>query len=228
MGEVIRKRAPVKDIFADTRTTYDRAVVRGGTFQALAEQRLGPVLAVVSNVEAQIAEVEAKAGPALAALSAENGKADKLLGKVSDDIWNALGRPAVDPHLSLLFPGGIALYTDGDVATQPRRMELLVSLLRRQVHPRLPGDVREAAANTVEEAAALLRAKVEPAMAAKTQLEMLGRVRTALGRAAQMELANLKRLYKGHGLREVDIHEVIPTRSRASGKKGAEPAEPVG
>ncbi|MDI3291870.1 hypothetical protein [Polyangium sp. 15x6] len=225
MGEVIRKRAPVEDIFGDTRTTYERAVVRGGMFQALAEQRIGPVLAVVSHVEAQIEEAEAKAGPAIAAMQAENGKADKLLGKVSDDIWNALGRPAVDPHLSLLFPGGIGLYTDGDVATQPRRMELLVSLLRSQVHPGLPADVREEAANAVEEAAALLRAKVEPAIAAKTQLDMLERVRTALGRAAQMELANLKRLYKGHGLREVDIHEVIPTRSRAAKKKGAEPAD---
>lgn len=228
MGKVIRKQASIEDIFADVGTTYERAVVRGGTFQALAEQRIGPVLAVVNHVEAQIAAADAQAGPALAALGAENIKADKLLGKVSDDVWNALGRPAVDPHLSLLFPGGTALYTDGDVAAQPRRMELLVSLLRSGVHPRLPADVRDAAADAVEAAAASLRAKVEPAMAAKTQLDMLGRVRTALARAAQMELANLKRLYKGHGLREVDIHEVIPTRSRASAKKASEPAAPVG
>ncbi|MDI1480305.1 hypothetical protein [Polyangium sp. y55x31] len=227
MGKVIRKQASVEDIFADVGTTYERAVARGGTFQALAEQRIGPVLAVVTHVKAQIAEAEAKAGPAVAALAAENIKADKLLGKVSDDVWNALGRPAVDAHLSLLFPGGTALYTDGDVATQPRRMELLVSLLRSGVHPHLPADARDTAADAVEAAAASLRAKVEPATAAKTQLDMLERVRTALARAAQMELANLKRLYKGHGLREVDIHEVIPTRSRASAKKAAEPAAPV-
>ena len=228
MGEVIRKQASIEDIFADVRTTQERAAARGGVFQELAEQRLGPMLALVNGVEAQIMEAEAKAGPAVAALSAESGKADKLLGKVADDVWNALGRPAVDPYLSLLFPGGIAPYTDGDVTTQAGRMDLLVSLLRSPLHPRLSADVRVGAAEAVEAAAASLRVTVEQAMVARTQVDLLGRVRTALARAAQMELANLKRLYKAHGLREVDIHEVIPARSRASARKVATEAAPVG
>ncbi|MDI1450217.1 hypothetical protein [Polyangium sp. 6x1] len=223
MGQVIRKDGSVDVIFEDVQVTRERAVARGGVFQDLAEQRLGPVLAMVSHVDAEIAQAEAKAGPALAALAAENDRADKVIGKVSDDLWNALGRPALDPYLNLLFPGGIAPYTDGDVAAQPRRMDLLVSLLRSHVHPRLPAEPCDAAANAVEAAAASLRARVEPSMAARTQLDMLGRVRSALARTAQMELANLKRLYKGHGLREVDIHEVIPARSRPSTKKTAPP-----
>ena len=227
MGQVVRKDGSVDNIFEDVRVTQERAVARGGVFQELAEQRLGPVLVMVSSVEAQLAEVEAQAGPALAALGVEHDKANKVLGKVSDDLWNTLGRPALDPYLSLLFPGGLAPYTDRDVAAQPRRMELLVALLRSHVHPRLPAADRDAAVNAIEAAAASLRARVELAMAARTQLEMLGRVRTALGRTAQMELANLKRLYKGHRLREVDIHDVIPARSRASGKKMTPAPAPV-
>jgi len=221
MGKVIRKDGSVDGIFEDVRVTQERALARGGVFQELAEQRLGPVLAMVDSVEAEISEAEAKAGPALATLEVENDKANKVLGKVSDDIWNTLGRPGNDPYLSLLFPGGITPYTDGDVAGKPRRMALLVSLLRRHVHPRLPTEARDAAANIVEAAATSLRARVEPSMETRIQLEMLGRVRNALGRTAQMELANLKRLYKGHGLREADVHEVIPARIRVSAKKKA-------
>jgi hypothetical protein len=42
-----------------------------------------------------------------------------------------------------------------------------------------------------------------------TQLE---RVRTALGRVAQAELVNLKRMYKVDGMSEAEIHTIIPDR----------------
>jgi hypothetical protein len=41
-------------------------------------------------------------------------------------------------------------------------------------------------------------------------VRQLGRVKTALARVAQMQLANLKRVYKAQGFSEADIHAVIP------------------
>ena len=54
------------------------------------------------------------------------------------------------------------------------------------------------------------------------------RVRTALGRNAQFELANLKRSYKNEGMNEAAIHAIIPDRpvaKKAAKKADAEPTE---
>jgi hypothetical protein len=224
MGEIIRKHASVDAILEDLRESHQMALARGGLWKTLAEQRLGPVIEAVTTLEADIASVETVAGPALAALAAENVKADRLLGKVSDDVWNAIGRPASDPYYSLLFPGGYGRYADGDVKEQPARMTLLVELLRRGVHPQLSADVAEPCAQAVEVAAAALRDKVEAAGTLSGKLVMLGRMRDAVARAAQMELSALKRIYKAHGLSEAEIHTVIPAHTRPGSKKnGAAP-----
>ena len=224
MGEIIRKHASIDAILTDLRASHQMALARGGLWKSLAEQRLGPVVTAVTTIEADLAAVETIAGPALAALEAENVSADRLLGKVSDDVWNAVGRPANDPYYSLLFPGGYGRYADGHVNEQPARMALLVELLRRGVHPLLSADVAEPCAQAVETAASALREKVEAAGVLSAKLEMLGRMRDAVARAAQMELSALKRIYKAHGLSEAEIHSVIPAHERAGGKKnGATP-----
>lgn len=43
-------------------------------------------------------------------------------------------------------------------------------------------------------------------------MALLERVRTALGRIAQFELANLKRTFKNDGMNEAAIHAIIPDR----------------
>ena len=48
----------------------------------------------------------------------------------------------------------------------------------------------------------------------RIQLQQLQRAKTAIAHSAQMELANLKRLYKAAGFSEADIHSVIPDRPR--------------
>ncbi len=47
------------------------------------------------------------------------------------------------------------------------------------------------------------------------------RLRTALARVVQVELANLKRMYKIDGLTEAEIHAIIP--DRPVGKKMPKP-----
>lgn len=228
MGEIIRKKAAVDDIFDDVRTTHANATARGGIWQSVAEERLGPVVAAVDQTEGELAQAEAQAIPVFAALEAENVKADRLLGKVSDDIWNAVGRPASDPYLSILFPGGYAHYADGDVTAQPARMIVLVELLRKGVHPALPPEVATACADTVEAAANALRVRVEAASVPRAKLATLGRMRDAVARSAQVALSGLKRIYRGYGMSEAEVHTVIPARPRPSAKKAGAPAEDTG
>jgi hypothetical protein len=227
MGTVIRKQAAVEDILADVRGSLARARAKAGAWQSIAEARLLPVVQLVDGVEAQRREADAAAAPARAARAAADQAADEAIGAVSDEVWNAVGRPQRDPAMAILFPEGIAHYTDGDVVEQPERMELLAQLLGAGVHPRLGKEVAQGCAERVRAAAATLRAAVDAARGPMARVELLGRTRVALARAGALELGRVKRLYKAEGFREAEIHEVIPNRPVAAPPAKEEPA-PVG
>ncbi len=87
--------------------------------------------------------------PLAAAVVAKDAVADALLGRISDEIWNIVGRPAADPALAVLFPGGVAYYAEGATEAQPDRMEVLAQLLVAGIHPKLPKDKAASAAAEV-------------------------------------------------------------------------------
>jgi len=212
MGEVIRKGAAVDDIVADVRTTLGRARARGEPWRAPAEERLGPTVALLETVETKLKDAMEVLAPLVEAIEAQDDTADLLLGKVADDIWNQLGRPSFDPHLSILFPGGIAYYADGRHEDQPDRMDLLVELLEAGIHPKLDRKLADDAAKKLGDEAKAYRAKVEAARGPKARVDLLTQVKAALARSGQVALVNLKRAYLSLGLLEAEIHKVIPDR----------------
>src|SRR5688572_19499928 len=111
MGDVIRASAAVDDIFKDARKSLDNAVARGGKVKDLAEEGLGPGLAMVNTTGDQLKIANEMAAPLLAELGAENDRADALIDRIYDEIWNDVGRPASDRYLALMFPGGAGYYT---------------------------------------------------------------------------------------------------------------------
>lgn len=223
MGDVIRSGAAVDDIFNDVRTSCDNAVARGGTIKERAEQHLAPVIAMIAAVADELQLARATLAPLAAALGAENAAADATLNRIYDETWNDVGRPANDRLLALMYPGGAAYYTDGDTPGQPVRMELLAKLYDRKLHPKLTAAQCEAYATRVRAAAAALEADVDASAPAFANVTLLERVRTALGRVAQFELANLKRSFKIDGMSEAAIHEIIP--DRPAPKKAAKKSE---
>ena len=106
MGSLINKKAAVEDIVTDCRHSLTAAEARGGQPQTLAKQHLAGPLAVFDLVEKRLHAAQATLAPLLAQLDARDDEADALLGRVSDDIWNDIARPAYDPTFSLLFPEG--------------------------------------------------------------------------------------------------------------------------
>jgi hypothetical protein len=147
-----------------------------------------------------------------------------LLGRISDEIWNEVGRPAADAALSILFPGGIAYYADGEQEEQPDRMALLAELLQAGIHPRLPRDKAQAHAATILDAAAALRSAYDSARLPLIKVKQLEQVRRALATGAQVQLAGLKRRYKVERFSEAEIHSVIPDRPAAAKKTAEKPA----
>jgi len=225
MGDVIRKTAAAETIIADVRAADTAAQVRGGTWKQLADEHLANSLKVIDLVERRLAAAEAAYGPLAAAVDSIDETADALLGRVSDAVWNEVGRPAQDPVYTLLFPGGIAYYVDGPDAEQPARMELLAELLEANLHPRLDPAKAKTFADEIRKSAADYMAAVQAAAGPRAQLEMYGRMRTAVARNAQMSLSNLKRHYKISGFSEAEVHKVIPDRPTT--KKPAAPAGPA-
>lgn len=224
MGETIRKTAAAADIIADLGDAYLKAAAKQGKWQTLAEQQIAPTVKLVENVCAQLDTARKTALPLVLALDATREKAGKVVGKVSDDIWNAVGRPRHDAAFEILFPGGFAFYTDGDVEDLPDRMDLLVELLNSGLHPNLPANVAGDAAATIKVEAQALRGAVQAASGPKTRVVLLERVSLALARSAALALAGYKRVLKAAGFSEAEIHTVIPDRSKPAQKKSPEPA----
>ena len=222
MGEVIRKNAAVADILADVVTTLHNARERGGDWQKLAEERLSPLLALADDVSAKLNATRAKLAPLEAALEAVDESADRLLRRIGDDVWNAVGRPFSDPSLDILFPDGADYYADGALEQQPERMELLAELLSSGIHPRLAADKAQAFAAEVREAAGAVRAKLEAAAPERARVALLARVQMALARTGQVQLSHLKRLYRAQGMSEAEVHRVIPDRPRRLTKAPAQ------
>jgi hypothetical protein len=214
MGEVIRKTAAVEDIQADVAATLRNATAKGEAWSQDAEDFLRPVMTLAEDIARRLADATGAYEPLRATVRAENDRADDLLGRVYDEAWNMVGRPATDPFLDTLFPGGSSYYAEGDTEQQPERMELLAQLLESGLHPRIPAQKGTSLAEQVRQGAAALRAALNAAGPPRTQVQLLDRVRTAVARSAQVKLSGLKRVYKARGFSEAEIHTVIPDRSR--------------
>jgi hypothetical protein len=229
MGEVIRKTAAADDIIADLRATLTNARAKGGAWKTLAENQLAATATLVDGIETRSGEAEKELAPVVAELEAKDADADRLLGRVSDEIWNEVGRPATDPVLSILFPGGIAYYADASVDVQPDRMNLLAELIESNIHPRLSPVSAKGHAKDVRASAKGLRAAVDAGREPAARVELLRRMQRAVATTAQVELTNLKRLYKIERFSEADIHAVIPDRPAPSRKVAPPaPAPPTG
>lgn len=220
MGSVIRKDAAVEDILGDVREAFKNANAKEGAAKERAQELLGPVVALILSVEGQLKIAKGEADPLLAAVAAENDRADDLLGEISDIVWNTVGRPGPgsDPALAVLFPGGIAYYAEGDIAGQPDRMDVLSQLLTSGIHPKLAPEKAAECAARVTAAANALRTKVDAARKPAARLGVLERMSTSVARVGQMQLANLKRALKISGFTEAQIHEIIPDRPASHGK----------
>jgi hypothetical protein len=212
MGDVIRAGAAVTEIFKDVDKSLDESRARGGTIQERAESCIAPVMAMVKAAEQELAIARTFMGPLQAALNAENDQADAVLNRIYDETWNDVGRPANDRYLALMYPGGAGYYTENDTSGQPIRMELLAKLYDRALHPKLTEAQCQGYSQRIREAAAELKADIDAAAGPAAHIVLLERVRTSLGRVAQFELANLKRLFKIDGMTEAQIHTIIPDR----------------
>jgi hypothetical protein len=166
----------------------------------------------------------AKAEPLVAAQAAANAHADQLVARISDSLWNDVGRPASDPQYDLLFPSGITFYTDGADAEQPERMELLAEMIESGLHAHLDAKKARDYAKQIREEAAAFEAAIEAARKPRARVFMYERMRIASIRSSHGALSSYKRLLKAHNISEARIHEIIPDRPSQPAPKTPAPS----
>jgi hypothetical protein len=214
MGDVVLKTAAAETIMGDVATTHSRALARGGKWAELAERMLGNQLALAATLAEQRRSADAELRPMIAALDAQDDHADRLIGQISDEVWNAIDRPAFDPTYDVVFPNGIIYYTGGPDAEQPDRMDLLAQLIEMKMIKRLSPEQCSSFAQRVRDESAAYRKLLGQVAAPRARVQMFDRATTALAQSSQMALSHLKRLYRAEGFSEADIHTVIPDRPR--------------
>lgn len=212
MGEVIRRTAAVTDILSDVRESHVNAQAAGGLYKTLADQTLKPALALCDLIDGKWRAAVAKSEPLVAAQAARNASADLLVGRISDVLWNDVGRPMSDPQYDLLFPSGISFYVDGAEAEQPARMELLAEMIESGLHLRLEAAKAKDYAKQLRDEATAFEAAVDAARKPRAYAVMYERMRTSAIRSAHGALTSFKRLLKANNISEAKIHEIIPDR----------------
>jgi hypothetical protein len=224
MGDLVLKTAAAETIMGDVATTYSRAQARGGKWAELAEKMLGNQLKLAATLADQRRAADAELRPMLAALDAQDDHADKLIGQISDEVWNAIDRPAFDPTYDVVFPNGISYYTGGPDAEQPDRMDLLAQLIEMNMIKRLTPDQCKSFAQRVRDESAAYRKVLSQVAAPRARVQMFDRATTALAQSSQMALSHLKRLYRAEGFTEAEIHTVIPDRPRKKASSTTPPS----
>jgi len=224
MGDLIQRTAGAETIMQDVATTHSRAEARGGKWSELSEKTIANPLKLNDTLTEQRREAEAELRPLISALDAQDDHADKLIGQVSDEVWNAIGRPAFDPTYDVVFPNGISYYTGGPDAEQPDRMDLLAHLLEMNMIKRLTPEQCTSFAQRVRDEATAYRKVLVQVAGPRARVQMFDRAATALAHSAQMALSQLKRLYRAEGFSEAEIHTVIPDRPRKKASSATPPS----
>lgn len=229
MGEVVRKGAATEVIVDHARKARVNATTRGGRVNELATPRLDDVLAIYDLVDGRLKDSRTALVPLIAAEEVADENADGVVGASSDEIWNAIGRPANDPGYSLLFPGGITAYVDSRTEEEPDLIELLVELLGLPILLQLTAEQKAEWQRRLTETIEPLRTAVNARSEMTRRIKLYERVLRALGKIIQMRLVSLKRDFKGEGMTETQIHAIIPDASspRSSTGSGRAPAEPT-
>lgn len=210
MGAVIDAGAALERIEAHVRKAEENARLREGEIAAEAAARLGPALTLLDDSVSVLEAAKTAEATAWVVVLARDEAADRAIGSVRDEGWNALGRPRTHAAMEATYPGGVRTYTAGPPQKQPTIMLVLNDRITKVEAPQWKPEMRSAWIAKIDAARLpydeALKAH-EPLDAALTVAEAGYR---AAVRSAHARLTAFKRDLKNLGLTETQIHAIIP------------------
>ena len=223
---LISANAALKSQIDDFATTLRRAKKVGGPIDALAQEYLAD-----SMIYIEAAQADAKVST-----DASNDAADSLLvglrrvhlavGRIYDECWNLLERPAENPWLKLAFPNATSTVTAARPSEQPLRLRHAARILRTRPHPRIDPARAAALATELEGLADDLQALVTARDDARNTQALDASVLKAQVQLGHHQLALLKKAMLADHLSEAEVHRIIPGHSASKGKPEPEDGAP--
>jgi hypothetical protein len=202
MGDVAIRDGTEAAILAEARAALQAFAAKGGAWKRAAEEKLAPILSLLAGILAELAKARGAEAPVTAAVIAASERGEACIERVYGALKDALGRPAFDAAMAILFPGGTGFYTAGSADDQPDRMELLAQLLEAGVHPKVPIEAARALAKETRGAARALREAVDAARIPRARVRLLEEAVLVTAASAQAELVALGQLLESGGLNE--------------------------
>jgi hypothetical protein len=223
MARVIGPKADADRIEVHVRTAYRRAVAAGGAVGKAGQARLAEAVAELDSARVEMQAATNGHGEAAAMLAVEEGRADVAVGKVRDEMWNALGRPRQNAVLDRIFPNGVATYTKADPKLKPLLMQVLGARIQAATSDLFAEPQKDEWVTELETRRKAFQAATEThrpaeATAMLARYGYRGAVRIAVAR-----LRDFKRDLLTLGMSEAAIHDIIPDASRPE----TTPAPPV-
>lgn len=214
MGQVINRNSAPAAILAVITETMLNATNAGDFWRTEAEEILGSAASDAGAANLELETQQRLLDAAKSALEAEERRAELAYASVKDEAWNKLGRPGTSVDLSVVFISN-GEFQGLDPGDKPDRSELAASLIEKGRIRRLVPEHNTSLAASLRASAAPLRAAYAAHDAARRARDKQQALRDGLVRGAHIELANLKRAYKGYGVTEADIHRIIPNSKRS-------------
>jgi hypothetical protein len=227
MGEVVRPGAGREEIRRDVADTVRNADRKGGAVAGEAHAWLDPVVARAVAAESADATATAAVDEAYAQVLTLDDRADSVIKRIRDELWNAIGRARDAAVMKDVFPGGVQTYTDTNVRVQPLLMQVLEGRIAAIDHPAVAPAMRDGWVAAVRAAREPYATAVEALRAAEALDAVTSRTNADAVRALAVALAKLKRAYLNLGLTEAQIHEIIPDAKRRAPTTPAEPPAPA-
>ena len=210
MARMIHSSSSLHLVVATLETTLRVAADTNPRVDALAQEFLDEASAQARTALDARRSTEAALAVAREVRNTRAREAHLAVGRCYDELYNHLGRPRSDVHLAVIFPDRASTTKTVPIPQRAAALRDLATVLENTPLPRLPEDRCDAMADEIRNAADALDQAAKAAAVAEAALARHRRVGNALAKAGRQQLMSLKRVLMGRGVREVEVHRIIP------------------
>lgn len=226
MGTIISS-SKTESVLVDVEASYIQACSRAPEWKLTAEERLGSIVAAIRFNRAEFEEATRFLAASRADVEVASSGLGCALVLARVTYQTVLRGDARDPTMATVFDFNMKEFRSFPPAKAVDEASKLAQRIVATRHDRVPPSVREEIARPVIAAVDRMAQLVPGFTAAMARADNARAERMRLARLAYLALTNLKKTWRGQGLSEARIHEVIPDRPRPRKRVGPPNGKPV-
>lgn len=202
------ERITTQEMIEALTMTLANARTEGEPYQSKAEVHLGPIEAILLHIGIERRNGDEALQHEQTKLEHLDQKAETIVDKRANEIWELIGCPDYDPIYSILFPS--AAQDGATIQSKAERLSVVADLLSNAMHPK----IESAHATLVaQEFRSLYNAYQDHfAEISKRQLrkKSLDDFEASVACIGLLALGTLRRTLRTMGVEDLDIQTVVP------------------